>query len=113
MSTLIIPDLHHHTENADLWLNSVQFGRVVFLGDHFDDFGDMTDARRTASWLARQMEQPNRIFFWEITMPLTCSRTARRSTAPVLPRPRPVGSMRFCARSIGSAFKSPPWKTGC
>ena len=63
MSTLIIPDLHHHTENADCWLKSQEFDSVIFLGDYFDDFGDnVNDARRTASWLARQMEQPNRVF---------------------------------------------------
>lgn len=65
MSTLIIPDLHHHTENADRWLNSVPFDRVVFLGDYFDYFEDddsVAEARATASWLVRQMEQPNRVF---------------------------------------------------
>ena len=63
MSTLIIPDLHHHTANADRWLESQQFDRVIFLGDYFDDFGDnVNDARRTARWLLRQMQQPNRVF---------------------------------------------------
>ena len=63
MSTLVIPDLHHHTENADRWLQSQRFDRVIFLGDYFDDFGDnVNDARRTATWLVRQMEQPNRVF---------------------------------------------------
>lgn len=54
MSTLIIADLHHYTENADRWLESQQFDRVIFLGDYFDDFGDnVNDARRTARWLLR------------------------------------------------------------
>ena len=65
MSTLIIPDLHHHTQNADRWLNAVQFDRVIFLGDYFDYFDDkdcVEEASETASWLARQMEQPNCVF---------------------------------------------------
>jgi len=40
MRSLIIPDLHHQTENADYWLNSQRYDRVIFLGDYFDNFGD-------------------------------------------------------------------------
>jgi hypothetical protein len=47
---LIIPDLHHHTENADYWLSSQTYERVIFLGDYFENFGDdVSDARLTAT----------------------------------------------------------------
>ena len=63
MSTLIIPDVHHHTENADHWLKTQSFERVVFLGDFFDDFGDdVNDARRTALWLRDRMERTDDVF---------------------------------------------------
>ena len=63
MRTLIIPDLHHHTENAERWLKSQRFDRVIFLGDYFDDFGDtVNDARRTADWLRQRMEQSDDVF---------------------------------------------------
>lgn len=57
MVSLIIPDLHHHTENADHWLSSQRYDRVIFLGDFFDDFGDNAgDARQTATWLRNRMD---------------------------------------------------------
>src|SRR6266478_5050422 len=57
MRTLIIPDLHHHTENADYWLRSQTYDRVILLGDFFDDFGDdISDARQTAMWLRRRLD---------------------------------------------------------
>ena len=63
MKTLIIPDLHHHIENAERWLSTQQFDRVVFLGDYFDDFGDnVSDARKTATWLRRRIETTQDIF---------------------------------------------------
>jgi len=63
MKTLIIPDLHHHIENAERWLSTQPFERVVFLGDYFDDFGDnVSDARKTATWLRRQIETTEDIF---------------------------------------------------
>ena len=56
MRSLIIPDLHHHTENADYWLSSQSYDRVIFLGDYFDNFGDnASDARQTADWLRQRM----------------------------------------------------------
>ena len=61
--TLVIPDLHHHTENAERWLHNQQFDRVIFLGDYFDDFGDnVNDARRTATWLRQRMDQTEDVF---------------------------------------------------
>jgi hypothetical protein len=63
MRTLIIPDLHHHTERADHWLTTQDHDRVVFLGDYFDDFDDdVGDARRTAIWLRDRIEKTDYIF---------------------------------------------------
>ncbi len=63
--TLIIPDLHHHTENADYWMDSIPHDRVVFLGDFFDRYGDEAeDATRTAEWVSRQMERENAVFIF-------------------------------------------------
>ena len=63
MRTLIIPDLHHHTERAEHWLATQAHDRVVFLGDYFDDFSDdVGDARRTALWLSDRMEKTDDIF---------------------------------------------------
>jgi len=63
MRTLIIPDLHHHTDHADHWLATQRHDRVVFLGDYFDAFGDnVNDARRTAMWLRDRMEKTVDIF---------------------------------------------------
>ena len=63
MRTLIIPDLHNQTQNADHWLQSQQYDRVVFLGDYFDNFGDSAlEARQTALWLRERMEASNDVF---------------------------------------------------
>jgi len=63
MSTLIIPDLHHHTDHADHWLATQRYDRVVFLGDYFDDFGDdVGDAFKTARWLRERMDSTEDIF---------------------------------------------------
>ena len=63
MSTLIIPDIHHHIENAEYWLRTQRFDRAVFLGDYFDGIGDnANDARRTAVWLKKRMENTNDVF---------------------------------------------------
>ena len=63
MRTLIIPDLHHHTDHADHWLATQRHDRGVFLGDYFDNFGDdVSDARRTAFWLRDRIEKTDDIF---------------------------------------------------
>ena len=63
MSTLIIPDIHNQIENANHWLETQTFERVIFLGDFFDDFGDnVNDARRTAIWLRERMERTQDVF---------------------------------------------------
>ena len=57
MRTLIIPDLLHHTENADYWLCSQSYDRAIFLGDYFDNFGNnVSDSRLSASWLRKRIE---------------------------------------------------------
>jgi 3',5'-cyclic AMP phosphodiesterase CpdA len=62
MRALIIPDLHHHTENAEYWLKTQSYDRVIFLGDFFDDFGDnANDARQTAFWLRNRMDSSDDI----------------------------------------------------
>ena len=63
MRTLIIPDIHNHIENADYWLTSQKYDRVVFLGDYFDHFrDDGNDARKMAMWLRDWMERTGNIF---------------------------------------------------
>lgn len=63
MRTLIIPDIHNHTHNADHWLQTQQHDRVVFLGDYFDDFGDTPeDVMNTARWLSARMDSSDDIF---------------------------------------------------
>jgi hypothetical protein len=63
MRTLIIPDLHHRTDNADHWLATQSYDRVVFLGDYFDNFGDTAgDAAKTARWLRDRMDSTEDIF---------------------------------------------------
>jgi hypothetical protein len=63
MRTLIIPDIHIHTRNADHWLHSQQYDHVVFLGDYFDDFNDTPgDAMNTARWLCDRMDSGTDIF---------------------------------------------------
>lgn len=65
MRTLVIPDLHHATQNADHWMATQSIDRVVFLGDFFDAFDDSVDeARRTAIWLRDQLCTWNRVFLW-------------------------------------------------
>jgi hypothetical protein len=63
MRTLVIPDIHNHTSNADHWLRTQDYDRIVFLGDYFDNFGDdASDARLTAVWLRERMETKKHVF---------------------------------------------------
>lgn len=63
MQTLIIPDIHNRTENAEHWLTTQRYERVVFLGDYFDSFeDDVNDARLTATWLRDRIERTDDIF---------------------------------------------------
>jgi hypothetical protein len=48
VTVLILPDLHHHVENAEHWLRTQPFDHAIFLGDFFDDFNDnVSEAGRT------------------------------------------------------------------
>ena len=63
MHVLIIPDIHNQTDNADYWLTTQQYDRVVFLGDYFDCFGDdVSDVRRTAVWLRNRIQSSDDVF---------------------------------------------------
>jgi hypothetical protein len=63
MRLLIIPDIHNHVENADYWLRTQEYERVIFMGDFFDHYGDnVTDARRTARWLRDRMDSSDDVF---------------------------------------------------
>lgn len=63
MKTLVIADLHNHIPHAEHWLTTQSYGKVIFLGDFFDDFGDdVADARRTAAWLRRRIEGTRDVF---------------------------------------------------
>jgi hypothetical protein len=63
MRTLIIPDIHNQTDNADHWIATQRYDGVVFLGDYFDSSDDnVGDARTTACWLRDRMRLPQSIF---------------------------------------------------
>ncbi len=61
---LIIPDLHHHAEHADFWIQQFPGRRVIFLGDYFDDFRDHpSDAAAMAEWVKHKVEsEPTWVF---------------------------------------------------
>ncbi|MEZ5303085.1 MAG: metallophosphoesterase [Verrucomicrobiales bacterium] len=62
MRTLIIPDLHHHTDEAEDVIARIPADRVVFLGDYFDNFGDTPEvAARTARWLRDSLGKADRV----------------------------------------------------
>lgn len=57
MRTLVIGDLHHHTETADAIAAVESPERLVFLGDYFDDFYDSpAEARRTSLWVRERLQ---------------------------------------------------------
>lgn len=63
MRTLIIPDIHNQTENADHWLQTQKYDRIVFLGDFFDNYEDSAcEAAKTALWLRERMEARDDVF---------------------------------------------------
>lgn len=63
MKTLIIPDIHNHTDWAEIFLQNCHYDKVIFLGDYFDDFGDNeVSAYRTAMWLKGKLKHNNYIF---------------------------------------------------
>jgi hypothetical protein len=62
MTSLILPDIHHHTERADRIIKAEPVDQIIFLGDYFDDFHDTAlTAKNTALWLKDSLTKPNRI----------------------------------------------------
>jgi len=65
MTTLVIPDIHNHTDSAEQQIGRYAADQVVLLGDYFDNIGDTPEiARRTAEWLNRSLRDPKRIHLW-------------------------------------------------
>lgn len=65
MRTLIIPDIHHHIEEAERLIARFPSDQVLFLGDYFDNFNDSaTIAAGTAEWLKASLQHANRIHLW-------------------------------------------------
>jgi hypothetical protein len=62
MRYLIIPDLHHRTDQAEKIIAKVNADKIIFLGDYLDDFNDSPlEASDTAQWLKKSLTDPNRI----------------------------------------------------
>jgi len=62
MKTIIISDLHNRVDWIEPFLSSVEYDKVIFLGDYFDDFNDTSrDVKRSAKWLKQSLKIPNRI----------------------------------------------------
>ena len=62
--TLIIGDVHHHTDLADALIHKHvgRYDQIVFLGDYFDEYRDSPAAMRaTCRWLVASLQEPNRI----------------------------------------------------
>lgn len=65
MKTLVWADVHNRTSLLKSFLDKSgdQFGKRIFLGDWFDQFGDRpVDADRTARLLVELMEDPRNVF---------------------------------------------------
>ena len=59
---IIIPDIHNDYLTAEKIIKKENPDRIVFLGDYFDDFHDIIqDAKNTAKWLKKSLQQENRI----------------------------------------------------
>lgn len=62
MKTIVISDLHNRVEWVEPYLSTIEYDRVVFLGDYFDDFGDTAkDIKASACWLKQSIKHSNRI----------------------------------------------------
>ncbi len=65
MKTLIVPDVHNHTAEAEEQVARYPADRVIFLGDYFDSFGDSPEvAADTARWLKDSLTRPERLHLW-------------------------------------------------
>ncbi len=62
MKTIIISDIHNRVNWIESALSALDFDRVVFLGDYFDDFHDtLEDIKKAAKWLKQSLSKPDRI----------------------------------------------------
>lgn len=62
MKTIIISDLHNRVGWIELFLSSIKFDKVIFLGDYFDEFNDTPqDIQKSAEWLKQSLKYSNRI----------------------------------------------------
>jgi hypothetical protein len=62
MKTIIVSDLHNRVDWVEPFLSGIDFDRVVFLGDYFDDFHDTSkDIINAAKWLKQSLLHDNRI----------------------------------------------------
>lgn len=58
MRRLILPDVHHKIVRAQRILDSIPHDSAVFLGDYWDEWGDIpADAFDTAQWLLKRMHE--------------------------------------------------------
>jgi hypothetical protein len=60
MKSIIIPDIHGQFKIVDKLLDhqSGRYHDIIFLGDHFDSFGDSPDiVRETATWLNKMLDR--------------------------------------------------------
>lgn len=62
MKTLIIPDMHNKTAEAEHVIQKENPERTIFLGDYFDSFGEGIEfAHETAIWLRSSLQKPDRV----------------------------------------------------
>lgn len=59
---MILSDIHNKHDIAEEIISRENPDKIIFLGDYFDDFDDTTnDAENTSQWLAKSLQQKNRI----------------------------------------------------
>jgi len=62
MKTIVISDLHNRVNWIEEYLSSVEYDKVIFLGDYFDDYDDtLIDIKRSAEWLKQSLQKTRRI----------------------------------------------------
>ncbi len=71
MKTIIIGDIHNHTEGILEYLSTQKYDEVVWLGDFFDNFFDTPEiAGETARFVKKLLEDPrNKLCFGNHDMP--------------------------------------------
>lgn len=57
MMTLLIPDVHLRHKSVEMIIKHEDPDKVIFMGDHFDQFGDNeADNRKAAMWIVTRMK---------------------------------------------------------